>query len=308
MTGLNYNHLYYFYRVAIDGGVTAASRNLHLTPQTISGQVSSLEDQIGFPLFERQGKQMKLTRRGRIVLSYAEDIFQLGEELKGVLKQPDLSEHLAIAVGIVDIIPKALSFSLLKPVTTLPTVTRFTCREGEFDHLLAELAVDKLDLVISDRPLPAGARLKAYNHTLLQTGVALFAAEDIHAEYRDNFPASLHGAPFLMPNAQTMLSQLLLGWFERKEIHPIIVGEFDDSALAKAFAQASMGVLAAPSVIAEDLLQNFGLHQLGLIDQATMQFYAISPHKKIVHPAVKAIIERQGIAGPVSSDSLQSDR
>lgn len=290
MVGLNYNHLYYFYRIAVDGGVTAASRNLHLTPQTISGQLAALEGQIGFTLFERQGKRMLLTRHGRVVFSYAEDIFQLGEELKGILKHPDLSERLSVSVGIVDVIPKALSFALIKPVTGLPSPIKLTCREGELDHLLAELALSHLDIVLSDRPVPPGGQLRAYNHPLLETPVGLFASAEIVAQYQSNFPLSLHGAPFLMPNSQTMLSQLLTSWFDRNEIHPLIVGEFDDSALAKAFAQASLGFFAAPAVIGEDL-QRQGLFQAGLLENVSMHFYAISSQKNIEHPGVQAIIQ-----------------
>src|SRR5688572_4326098 len=113
MTPLNFNHLYYFYRVAVDGGITAASRNLHLTPQTISGQLTALEQHIGFPLFDRQGKKLALTRRGRLVLHYAEDIFHLGDELRSLLRQPETVERLSVSIGIVDVIPKALAYALI---------------------------------------------------------------------------------------------------------------------------------------------------------------------------------------------------
>lgn len=297
MSGLNYNHLYYFYRVALDGGVTAASRHLHLTPQTISGQLTAFEDQIGFKLFERQGKRMLLSRRGQVVFSYAEDMFHLGEELKSVLRQPDAAMRLSVAVGIVDVIPKALSYQLLKPVTEMPTPTKMTCREGAFDLLLAELAVNRLDIVLSDSTLPANARLKAFNHSLLETPIGLYAAPDVAERYSKAFPQGLDAAPFLMPNPQTRLSQILLSWFDRNKIQPFVVGEFDDSALAKAFAQKSLGILAAPSSVAQDLQQSYGLEQIGVLDHSNLQFFAISLDQKVVHPAVKAIIDgAQGVS------------
>lgn len=298
MTPLNYNHLYYFYRVAVDGGITAASRNLHLTPQTISGQITALEQQIGYPLFERQGKKMALTRRGRMVLSYAEDIFHLGDELKTLLKQPEVVERLSVTVGIVDVIPKALAYSLIKPITSLPQPVHLVCREGSLEHLLAELAVNKLDLVLSERPMPPGTRLRAYNHLVVETDIALFGTQELLRPFKKDFPTSLQGAPLLMPSAQTMLSQLLLSWFDQYDVNPQVVGEFDDSALAYAFCHEGLGMVAAPAMIAEDLCEQFGIYPLGVLQGVRAQFYAISPQKKIKHPGIVAIVNRQqGVIG-----------
>lgn len=292
MTPLNYNHLYYFYRVAIDGGITAASRHLHLTPQTISGQITALEQQIGYPLFERQGKKLALTQRGRMVLSYAEDIFHLGDELKALLKQPERVERLSVSVGIVDVIPKALAYTLIKPITALPQPVHLVCREGNLEHLLAELAVNKLDLVLSERPIPTGTRLRAYNHLVVETDIALFGTAALIEPYQRDFPQSLAGAPFLLPSALTMLSQLLLSWFDQHELSPQVVGEFDDSALAYAFCHEGLGLVAAPALIAEDLREQFGIYPLGVLDGVRAQFYALSPHKKIKHPAIVAMVNR----------------
>lgn len=293
MTPLNYNHLYYFYRVAVDGGITAASRNLHLAPQTISGQITALEQQIGYPLFERVGKKMALTQRGRMVLTYAEDIFHLGDELKILLKQPEVVERMSVTIGIVDVIPKALAYTLIKPINSLPQPVHLVCREGNLEHLLAELAVNKLDLVLSERPMPPGARLRAYNHLVVETDIALFGTEELLEPYRDGFPGSLSGAPLLMPSGQTMLSQLLLSWFDQHELNPMVVGEFDDSALAYAFCHEGLGMVAAPALIAEDLREQFHIHPLGILTGIRAQFYAISPQKKIKHPGIVAMVNRQ---------------
>ncbi len=292
MTPLNYNHLYYFYRVALDGGITAASRHLHLTPQTISGQITALEQQIGYPLFERQGKKLALTQRGRVVFSYAEDIFHLGDELKTILKQPEVVERLSVSVGIVDVIPKALAYTLIKPVTALPQPVHLVCREGNLEHLLAELAVNKLDLVLSERPMPPGTRLRAYNHLVVETDIALFGTAALISPYQREFPRSVAGAPFLMPSALTMLSQLLLSWFDQHDLSPQVVGEFDDSALAYAFCREGLGLVAAPALIADDLREQFGIHPLGILDGVRAQFYALSPQKKIKHPAIVAMVNR----------------
>ena len=75
MHWINYNHLYYFWIVAKEGGVTAASRKLHLSPSTISSQISTLEDLAGHKLFKRVSRQMLLTEMGRKTFQTANEIF-----------------------------------------------------------------------------------------------------------------------------------------------------------------------------------------------------------------------------------------
>ena len=82
---VNYKHLHYFWAVAREGGVARASERLNLTPQTISGQLSMLEEYLGVDLFTRVGRNLELTETGRLVLSYADEIFSLGGELEEVI-------------------------------------------------------------------------------------------------------------------------------------------------------------------------------------------------------------------------------
>ncbi len=151
---INYKHLHYFWAVAREGGVARAGERLHLTPQTISGQLSLLEDYLGTALFTRAGRNLELTETGRLVLSYADEIFSLGGELEEVIHQLPTGRPQLFRVGVVDVLPKSITHRILQPALQMPEPVRMVCREATLDTLLAELAVHRLDLVLADRPIP----------------------------------------------------------------------------------------------------------------------------------------------------------
>jgi len=289
MAGLNYKHLHYFWVVAKAGGIVRASERLHLTPQTISGQVSSFEDMLGYKLFTRTGRRFDLTDAGRMVLSYADEIFTLGEELEGVLHDPTGGRPTQFRVGIADAIQKVVAYRLLEPALRLPEPPRIVCREGKLVTFLQELAVQRLDIVISDSPIPAAVGIKGFSHLLGECGLTFFATAKLAQKYKDPFPSCLDGAPLLLPGEDAALRPLLLQWFEKLAIRPRIVGDFDDSALMKAFGQVGIGIFAAPSAIAEVVRKQYDVVAIGHTEAVTEQFYAISVERRLTHPAVVAI-------------------
>ena len=289
MAGLNYKHLHYFWVVAKAGGIVRASERLHLTPQTISGQVSSFEDMLGYKLFTRIGRRFDLTDAGRMVLSYADEIFTLGEELEGVLHDPTGGRPTQFRVGIADAIQKVVAYRLLEPALRLPNPPRIVCREGKLVTFLQELAVHRLDIVISDSPIPAAVGIKGFSHLLGECGLTFFATAKLAQKYKDPFPSCLDGAPLLLPGEDAALRPLLLQWFEKLAIRPRIVGDFDDSALMKAFGQVGIGIFAAPSAIAEVVRKQYDVVAIGHTEAVTEQFYAISVERRLTHPAVVAI-------------------
>ncbi|MFZ6755410.1 transcriptional activator NhaR [Undibacterium sp. Dicai25W] len=289
MSNLNYKHLHYFWAVAKAGSIARASEQLHLTPQTISGQLSLFEQNQGETLFRKNGRNLELTEAGRLVLSYAEDIFALGQELEEVLHHRPTERTLQLRVGVSDALPKIVAYKLLEPAMQLPQTLRINCREGKFDVLLAELAAHKLDVVISDSPMPANAKVRAYNHLLGESGVSFFATTALSEQYPQNFPFCLEAAPFLMPGEDAAMRSRLLQWMDLQNLHPRIAGEFDDSALMCAFGQAGAGMFAAPSVIADMVMRQYDVKLIGSTEGICEQFYAISVQRKLTHPAVLAI-------------------
>lgn len=289
MSQINFKHLHYFWMVAKHGSIARASEILHLTPQTISGQLSLFEEVQGVALFRKQGRQLELTDAGQMVLSYAEEIFALGQELQEVLQQGLTQRHLPFRVGISDAVPKAVAYRLLEPALSLPQTLRLNCREGKLEPLLAELATHKLDIVLSDSPLPAQINIRGYSHFLGQSSLSFFARQDLLQRYPGDFPQCLNGAPFLLPGRDAAMRARLLQWFEQQNIQPQIMGEFDDSALMKAFGEAGVGFFAMPDVISDRVERDYQLLKVGHTEHLCEQFYAISAQRKLTHPAVLAI-------------------
>jgi LysR family transcriptional regulator, transcriptional activator of nhaA len=144
-------------------------------------------------------------------------------------------------------------------------------------------------VVLADHPIPSGMRVKAFNHLLGESEVALFAAPTKAAELARGFPHSLDGADVLWPGAHTALRRSLDAWCSANGVAPKIVGEFDDSGLLKAFARAGAGAFAAPEVVADELQSVYGVKRIGTCTGIRERFYAITLERRIRHPAVAAI-------------------
>lgn len=291
MRHLNYSHLQYFWAVAREGSVVKASELLHLTPQTISGQLKQLEATIGESLFERVGRGLVLTSLGNVVFQYADEIFSIGTELATVVRGKQLNSPTTLMVGIVKSMPKFIAERIISPALDCEPAVRLRCHEASLDELLGELATHRLDLVLSDQRMPSGYGIRAYNHKLGESGLAFFARGRESRRYRSRFPDSLNGVPMLLPAPQSALRLRLDDWFERHDIAPLIVGEFDDSALIKAFGKVGAGVFMAPSAIEEEVSSVYKVSVIGHTDEVVERFYAISPERRLKHPAVLAITE-----------------
>ncbi len=286
---LNYHHLYYFWMVAKEGSITNASLKLRLSQPTISAQLRDLENYLGDKLFVRAGRGVVLTDVGKIVFQYADEIFSLGAEMLSAIKGYTGDRPLEFKVGISDAVPKLVAYRLLQPALKALSQVKIFCHEGAMTKLLADLAVHDLDLVISDAPFDPSVRVTAYNHHLGSCGVSFFATADLVSRYKEGFPASLKGAPFLMPAQGVPLRRSLENWLEELEIQVDVKGEFDDSALIKAFGEAGQGIFAMPTIIEEDLVQSYKLSCVGRSDELQTSYYALSIERKIKHPAVAAI-------------------
>jgi LysR family transcriptional regulator, transcriptional activator of nhaA len=289
MSALNYKHLHYFWVVAKCGGIGRASEQLHLTPQTISGQLSLLEETLGYQLFNRIGRRLELNESGRMVFSYADEIFSLGEELEEMLRHRPGERPLQFTVGVADSVQKSIAYMLLEPALKLPETLRIICREGKLATLLAGLAIQGLDLVIADGPMPANSNVRGYNHLLGECGIRFLAAPALAKQYKKGFPQSLDGAPFLLQGEDAAVRPRLLKWFEKERIRPRIVGEFDDGALLKEFGEAGTGIFAVPALVAAQVARQYGVQEIGRTDAVIEQFYAISIERRLSHPAVVAI-------------------
>jgi len=294
MDWLNYHHLHYFWTVVQEGGIAAASRRLRVGRPSISMQVKSLEQALGTPLFVRRGRKLELTDTGRLVHGYAEDIFRTGRELLDAVRGRPTGRPLVFRVGIADVMAKLVAFRLLLPALddeSDPPLA-LDCREDHPERLFAALALHELDLVLSDIPLAPGLDVRAFNHRVGESTLTLFAAPTLARRLKRDYPRSLDGAPFLLPARNTAVRGALERWLDEQGLRPLVLGEFDDSAMLKVFGQAGRGVFPAPTVVAKEIRQQYGVRPLGELEQVRDRFYAISPERRIKHPAVVRLVER----------------
>jgi LysR family transcriptional activator of nhaA len=264
---------------------------LRLSQPTLSAQIRSLESSLGERLFEKAGRGVALTEAGKVVFRYADEIFGLGRELRDALAGREVTRRPLLAVGISDALPKLMVQKLLAPVLDLPEAPRLLCREDATDRLLASLAAHDVDVVLTDRPLDSQARLKAFSHLLAESGVAVFAPPALARSLKGPFPDCLQGAPWLLPTPGTALRRGLDQWMAIQGIHPRIVGEFDDSALLKAFGHAGAGVFAAPEATAQEVIRQYRVRRLGPAEGVKERLYAVSVERRLRNPAVQALRE-----------------
>ncbi len=290
MEWLNYHHLFYFWTVARAGSIARASEELRLAQPTISNQLKTLEASLGVKLLERQGRRLVLTDAGRTVLRFADDIFRTGRELQRAVKGLPTGQGPRLVAGVLDVIPKRMAALLLQPAVDAHPDLVLVCREGPLPQLLGALALHDLDVVIADVPATEEVKVKAFNHRLGDCGTSFLAAPRL-AHLRKGFPRSLDGAPLLVPAPGTALRRALDAWLEGTGLHPRLVGEFDDSALMKAFGERGLGVFAVPAVLEEEIREQYGVQPIGRADDVRQAFYAITVERRLRHPAVVAVAE-----------------
>jgi LysR family transcriptional activator of nhaA len=287
---LNYHHLKYFYAIASHGSIANASAAMHITPQTLSSQLQKLEHQLGYKLFDRVGKKLQLNQMGNVTYNYAKEIFDLGDELINSLQNHSEQFSSKFSIGVTDVIAKVFSFNFLKQIYSMDDNIKLICKETSLDNLLSDLAINKLDAILSDTSLPPHSALKAFSHFVGKSGMSFFATKEKANELIGDFPQSLNGEDFFTAGEGSNQRISVLSWFDQIGVKPKIVGELDDSALTKYFSQAGYGVCCAPTIIEEHVINQFNLKLVGRTDQIMEHYYLISPERKVKHPAVQHLL------------------
>ncbi len=286
MEWLNYHHLYYFWMVAKEGTIARACQKLLLAQPTISGQLRQFEESLGEKLFIKSGRNLVLTEIGQVVYRYADEIFSVGRELQDVLRGRPQGRPARFLVGISDVMPKWIVFRVLEPVLKMSEPVHLICHEDDTENLLLRLAAHQLDMVLTDAPVTAPSRARAFNHELGSSGISFCATPELAARYRRNFPKCLDSAPFLLPIEGSAMRRSLEQWFDHHQIRPSIVGEFQDSALLKVFGQAGAGVFAIASAVEKDVEVHYGCRTISRTREIVERFYAVSLERRLKHPAV----------------------
>lgn len=288
----SYRHLYYFWVVAKEGGMARAAERLGIAVQTVSTQVRELERALGYALLKPAGRGVALTEAGFAAMRQAEQIFQLGEQLPAALRDAVGSSAVRLVVGISDQLPKLAVKKLMQPVMQEPNL-RLLCLVDEFEDLLGDLALHRIDVVLADRAAPPNPNLKIYSHSLGTSALGWYAPAPLYAAARRGFPHSLANVPVLLPTTHAAVRTRLDQWFERLGIKPHVVGEFEDSTLLKTFGAAGMGVFPMAGLVHDDLKDRYGVRRVGPCDGVAEQFFAIGARKKVLHPLVERLFLAQ---------------
>lgn len=299
MHEINFHYLRYFWTVAREGSILAACKVLLVSQPTVSAQIKALEKALGQQLFHRRGRRLELTEMGHVALRYADEIFTLGRELADTFRGRPTGRKPRFTVGMADVVPKLIAYRLLAPALRMPEAVELTVLEGKSNQLLSELAMHELDLVISDAPVGPSVNVRAFSHLLGESTLTLFGPPEKARAARKRFPKSLRSAPFLLPAESSTLRRLVNQWLATQEIAPEVIGQFEDSALIKAFAQAGAGFFFAPTAIAAEVEDQYRVLRVAELQDLSERYYAISIERRIRHPAVLAISDaaKRGLLG-----------
>lgn len=291
MSALNYRHLYYFWVVAKEGGMARAAQRLDIAIQTISSQVRELEKSLGHQLLKPEGRGLTLTEAGEAAYARAEEIFEIGQRIPREVADAAAGPAIRLSIGLSDGLSKLAAHSLLDPVLQTPGL-RLLCHEGEFEHLMADLALHRLDLVLTGQGAPVNANLRLSSQWLASSPVCWYGAGQwVSPKTCATFPACLSELPVLLPTRDAPVRAALDRWFDDHNLVPEVVGEFEDSALMSVFAARGMGVFPVSALGAEDLSLMPGLSLLGQTD-VKEDIHAIYSHRTRHHPLVQKVLER----------------
>jgi len=284
----NYHQLLYFWAVVREGGVVKAAEALHVTPQTISGQLRLLQGSINGRLLSRVGRGVEPTDLGRAVFRLAEDIFARGLELAEFIRADSPPSAVPLLVGIADALPSSMVCAALAPALG----TRLVCREGELEALLSDLGAHRLDVVLAAGALPSSSALRGSSHLLAESDVVFFASSAVARRLKGRFPNSLDRAPWLLPPAGSAIRRAIDGWFGRHRIAPSIVAELHSPHLLQALAAQGAGIICAPADIEEEIVRQHGLSVIGRTGELRARLYAIAVERRVHLPVLAAILSR----------------
>jgi len=288
---LNFSHLLYFWSVAREGSIANACVRLQISQPTISMQIRKLEQALGHRLFDRSGRNLVLTEVGRTVYDYADDVFALGRELLGTLRGVPGKRLGRLNVGVPDYLPKLIIYRLLEPVLRLPQPVQLTCHQASLDDMVSGLSRHKYDAILTDTPIPSPSESRHFNHPLGECEIAICGSPALAERYREQFPDSVEGAPWLLPSTATEMRRTLDRWFDTFEAPPRVVGEFDDSALMKEFGSGGSGLFPIPSAVLPEVTRQYGVELVGRLPLLRARYFVVTMERKLAHPAMLVIAE-----------------
>lgn len=283
---LNLHHLRYFWAVANDGNLTRTAQRLRVAQSALSAQIRQLEDQLGEPLFAREGRRLALTEAGKIALAYAEDIFAAGRELVATFEQGRGRDQV-LRVGAVATLSRNFQRSFIRPVLAAPDA-RLQLEAASLDELLARLERHALDVVLSNRTPARAAERHLRAHRLARQPVSIIATRAVGFR----FPDDLGAHAMILPGPESELRVELDALCARLGVRLRVLAEVDDMAMIRLLAADSDALALVPSVVVRDELRRGLVHELCVVPEIAESFYAITLERRFQHPLVRALLDR----------------
>ncbi len=299
MRQLNFHHLYYFWVVAKEGNLTRTARQLHISQSALSSQIRQLQEQLGHELFSREGRSLRLTEVGHVVLDYAESIFNLGSELLALTESGELQKLQRLRIGSVATLSRNFLENFLRPVLGEAKV-KLTISCASLEELLEQLKVHKLDLILSNRAVAADSTSQWRCQQIAQQSVSIVGPPGKQAE-GFSFPRDLGQMPLLLPGPSSDIRRqfdLLCGQLG-VEVEPF--AEVEDMATLRLLARDAGGLAVLPEVVVQDELQSGRLQKYCVLDAVVERFYAITAKRHFELVALNALLEQsQAVVEPIA--------
>ncbi len=271
---LNFHHLHYFWRVAKAGHLTQVANELHVSQSALSSQIRQLEDHLGAALFERTGRRLVLTQSGEMVLSYAENIFGLGQELLGRLKGSGEGST-RLRVGSVATLSRNYQENWIRPLLADPGVT-LTLESGMLDDLLRRLLQHQLDVVLANEAVPAHPDRPLHCRFLGSQNISLVGPAAVWRGRSLRMPEDLGGLELAVPGPRHALRGQFDALCMTAGVAPRLRAEVDDMAMLRLVARDSGWLTVLPEVVVQDELRTGVLVSVGRSTKLQENFYAIT--------------------------------
>lgn len=289
MRQLNFHHMYYFWTVAKEGHLTRAAQQLHVSQSALSSQIRQLEDQLGHDLFSREGRSLRLTEVGHLVLEYAESIFNLGSELLAIVDSGELQRVQRLRIGAVATLSRNFQENFLRPVIGSAEI-KLVIESASLEELLEQLKVHKLDLILSNRPVASDSVMPWRCQRIAQQSVCLVGpAGQAAGSFR--FPQDLAHVKLLLPGPSSDIRSQFDLLCEQVGVQAKPYAEVDDMAMLRLLARDSGGVAVVPEVVVQDELETGKLERYAVLDGVVENFYAITAKRHFELPALKMLLE-----------------
>lgn len=290
MSRLNYRHLQYFWAVAREGNLTRAAARMHVSQSALSVQIRQLEDELGQPLFLREGRSLTLTEAGRIALEYAERIFATGTEMVATLKHGHRQQRQVVRIGAVATLSRNFHVSFVKPLLGRPDV-ELILQSGSLGELLTRLGAHTLDLVLTNRPVQGDAERPWQCRRIARQQVSLIGRPR-RGRKRFKFPEDLAGLDVLLPSTASDIRSAFDLLCEQLDLELNILAEVDDMSMLRLLTRASDAVALLPSVVVRDELRDGRLREYCVVPGLYEHFYAVTVQRHYRHPLLKTLLER----------------